>query len=431
MGNYLALQGLERGHSVTLVEERPDLGGLTRTDTFDVNGTDVIVDSFYHVILESDERLRKLLGDLGLEGTIRWTSAPAEIVSAGQGYPASSIGQMATLPALKLSDRARIGASIAASLALPMKLANRMTAVRWLGATAGRSALQAFWWPMLRAKLGTQADQVASSFMVATFRRLIQARLKGAGDRFGVLPGGYRPVFDAMAHRFVEQGGEIHTGQAVTTVESHSPVAGRPEVTATLADGSTLTADRVFVTAPGPAAAKIVPQLTPVEQRQLIDAPYLGVVCATFLLDQPPNDSYITYLVDDVGLTGVIGMHALLPPQYTGGAYLVYLPHYCAVDDSWFDDSDEVLTQRFLTALGDCFPHKTFTVLASKINRARHVVPLPLPNATPPLPFTTSIPGVYVVSAAQNTTGTLNVEATLTMADSALSALPDRQGGSN
>lgn len=431
MGAYIGLQGTAQGHSVTLLEERPDMGGLTRADTFDVNGTAVTVDSFYHVILESDERLRTLLSDLGLEGTVRWTSAPAEIVSAGLGYPASSIGQMATLPVLKLSDRARIGASIAVSLALPMKLANRITAVRWLGAIAGQSALKAFWWPMLRAKLGTQADQVASSFMVSTFRRLIQARLKGAGDRFGVLPGGYKPVFDAMAHRFIERGGEIHTGQAVTSVESQESADGGPEVTVTLADGSALTADRVFVTAPGPAAAKIVPQLTTVEQRQLTNAPYLGVVCATLLLDQAPNDSYITYLVDDVGLTGVIGMHALLPPQSTGGAYLVYLPHYCAVDDSWFDDSDEVLTDRFLTALGGCFPHKTFTVLASKINRARYVVPLPLPNATPPLPFTTSIPGVHVVSAAQNTTGTLNVEATLTMAESALRSVPDRQGGPN
>lgn len=423
MGNYLGLQGTARGHAVTLVEERPDVGGLTRTDTFDVNGTAVTVDSFYHVILESDERLRKLLNELDLERTVRWTSAPAEIVSAGKGYPATSIVQMATLPMLKLTDRARIGASVAACLALPMKLANKLTAVRWLGATAGKSALRAFWWPMLRAKLGTQADQVAASFMVSTIRRLIQARFKGAGDRFGVLPGGYKPVFEAMAHRFTEQGGQIRTGQAVTSVESRVQAGGRPEVTVTLADGSTLTGDRVFVTAPGPAAARILPQLTPTERHQLTEAPYLGVVCATLLLDQPPNDSYITYLVDDVGLTGVIGMHALLPPELTGGAYLVYLPHYCAVDDSWFDESDDVLTERFLAALGQCFPHKTFQVRASKINRARHVVPLPLPDATPPLPFTTSIPGVHVVSAAQNTTGTLNVEGTLTMADQALSEL--------
>lgn len=87
MGSYLGLQGTAQGHSVTLVEERPDMGGLTRTDTFDINGTDVTVDGFHHVILESDERLRKLLSDLGLEGTVRWTSALAEIVSAGQAIP--------------------------------------------------------------------------------------------------------------------------------------------------------------------------------------------------------------------------------------------------------------------------------------------------------------------------------------------------------
>lgn len=428
-GLRLALACLDAGDAVTLIEGKADLGGLTQTQPLEVNGRSVEVDRFYHVVLESDATLRMLLDDLGVADRVLWTSAPAELIADGQPYPASSLGQMATLPALKLTDRMRIGASIAASLALPMKLADRTTSAAWLRRVAGESAYTNFWGPILRAKLGTQADRVSATFIVSTFRRLVQARLKGAGDRFGVIPGGYGPVFEAMRDRFLAAGGEIRTGSPVvrvrpldklndSTVREHNHSAARVQVT--LEEGTVLEADRVFLTTPGPVTSKLVPDLTLHEHDQLTTQPYLGVLCATLLLDKPPNDSYITYLTDDVGLTGVIGMHALLPPEHTGGAYLVYLPHYCAPDDPWFDESDEVLHERFLNALKACFPDLQANVLAGSISRARYVVPLPLPRALEPLPFATSIPGIHVVSSAQNMTGTLNVEGTLQMADRAL-----------
>ncbi len=417
-GGYIALRGAKAGHQVVLLDQDPALGGLTATTTLDVNGTPVEVDRFYHVILEGDRRVLALLDELGLCDTVRWTAAPAEIVAEGRQYPATSLVQMATLPLLKLTDRARIGTSIAASLALPMKVADRMTAVNWLRRTAGHSALEAFWWPILRAKLGTQADRVSATFLVSTFRRLVQARLQGAGDKFGVLPHGYRPVFEALAARVQELGGEVRSGTIVQEISS-SP-DGTKVRTAT---GEELVADRVFLTTPAPVTNALLPQLTELERRQLTSAPYLGVVCGAFVLAEPPNDSYITYLVDDVGLTGVIGMHALLGTDQTAGGHLVYLPHYCGSDDEWFERTDDDLRAQLLGGLAKCFPGRNFTVLAGTVSKARHVVPLPLPRALAPLGFQTSIPGVHVVGTAQNTTGTLNVEASLELVDEALKGL--------
>ncbi|WP_072041971.1 FAD-dependent oxidoreductase [Nigerium massiliense] len=429
-GLRVALNALDRGQKVTLVEGRSEVGGLTSTQTLESPEGPVEVDRFYHVIMESDATVRALLDDLGLGGRVIFTSAPAELVSDGQQYPASSIVQMAMLPALKLADRLRIGFSGAASLALPLRLADTMTSASLLRRLAGKSAYKNFWGPILRAKLGTQADQVSATLIVSTFRRLIQARLKGAGDRFGVLPRGYAPIVSAMRARVEARGGEFRTGTAVTNVRSEG-TGEATTVTVTLEDGSELTADQVVLTTPGPVTTKLVPQLTPRERAQLTSSPYLGVVCGVYLLDTPPNDSYITYLTDDVGLTGVIGMHALLGPRYTGGGYLVYLPHYCASDDPWFDEDDDVLADRLFAAMQECFPHYTGRVLARAVNKARYVVPLPLPKADPPLPFVTSVPGVVVVSTAQNRTGTLNVEGSLSMADEASAAMAGAHDPSN
>ena len=101
----------------------------------------------------------------------------------------------------------------------------------------------------------------------------------------------------------------------------------------------------------------------------------------------------------------------------------MYLPHYCASDDPWFGEDDDVLADRLVVAMRRCFPGYSGRVLAGAVNKAPYVVPLPLPRAEPPLPYETSIPGVRVVSTAQNRTGTLNVEGSLKMADAALTTL--------
>lgn len=431
LGTVAALSGAQAGHQVVLVESGSSLGGLTATQQIPTPSGPVGCDRFYHVILESDRRLLALLRQLGLADSVLWSRVPAVVVASGQQHPASSLVEMATLPALRPVDRLRTGLSVLVSLALPRAVADRTTALAWLHRVAGRQATESFWKPILRAKLGTMAEQVTATFVVSTFRRLVLARLSGAGDRFGVLPGGYGPVFAALRARLLAAGVTVVDSCAVTDVRrtiAHPPSAnGRPpttdspgRLTVGLADGRQLHAERVIITTPGPVTARIAPDLTPRETHRLTGSPYLGVVCAALLLADPPNPAYITYLVDDVGLTGVVGMHALLNPSHTGGYHLVYLPRYCAPDDPWFDEPDEVLLERLLAAARACLPEVSLEVAGAAVSKARHVVPLPTPEAPPALPFSTSVPGLHVVSAAQNTSGTLNVEGTLEMAADAL-----------
>lgn len=418
-GMALALAASAAGQQILVLEGAAETGGLTGTMPMHVGDTEVTVDRFYHVILESDTHVLALLDQLGMRDEVRWSSAPASVVANGVSYPATSFTDMARLPALSLPSRMLIGLSIGLSLLLPRFLADRLTARRWLTLTAGPSAYRNFWAPILRAKLGNQACQVAASFLVFTFRRLVSARLSGAGDRFGVLPGGYAEVLRRMEQKITGCGGEVRTGATVVEIVTTGQSAeGRIRIT--LADGTQIFCDEVFVTTPGPITSGMLPQLTADEHDRLTAAPHLGVICGVFLVRRPPNDSYITYLVDDADLTGVIGMHALLPADETGGAALLQLPRYCASDDEWFELSDEQIRDRLLAELARCLPDYRPEVIDWAISRAPHVVPLPLPRAREPLPHQTSLPGVHVVSTAQNTSGTLNVETSLRQAETAV-----------
>lgn len=422
LGLVCAVALADRGHTVTLLESAADVGGLTASQTLTTPRGEVACDRYYHVVLETDRRVKRLFDLLGLADSIRWTSAPATVASGGIQYPATGMIDMARLPALSFGDRVRVGASIAASIALPMDVARGVTAHRWLGRVAGDTVMSNFWEPILRAKLGTRAPEVSAAFLVSTFRRLVSARLHGGGDRFGVVPHGYAPVLQALRDRVAGAGIRVRTEASVSQV-----VASEGTLRVELDEGGSLECDRVLLTTPGPVTNRLVPQLLSWERKRLTAAPYLGVICAALLLTKPPNDAYITYVVDDLGITGVIGTHALVDPATTRDYSLVYVPRYCAPDDPWFEEPEEVLLGRLVDAAKKALPGAPFEVVSGTVSKARYVMPVPTPRAPEPLPYRKSVPGLYVASAAQNFSGTLNVEGTLAMAAQALELILQEQ----
>ena len=57
---------------------------------------------------------------------------------------------------------------------------------------------------------------------------------------------------------------------------------------------------------------------------------------------------------DGVPFTAVIEMTALVDPDQLDGNHLVYLPRYVQPDDPIFDEADESIQERFVSALDRC-----------------------------------------------------------------------------
>ena len=55
---------------------------------------------------------------------------------------------------------------------------------------------------------------------------------------------------------------------------------------------------------------------------------------------------------DGVPFTAVIEMTALVDPDQLDGNHLVYLPRYVQPDDPIFDEADESIQERFVSAHG-------------------------------------------------------------------------------
>ena len=161
---------------------------------------------------------------------------------------------------------------------------------------------------------------------------------------------------------------------------------------------------------------------------------YQGIVCAALLLDQPLADYYITNITDDrVPFTAVIEMTALVDPSHFGGRTLVYLPKYLTQDDPFWKRLDSEIEAEFLGALETMYPRfQRRQVQAFQVSRVREMLAVTTVDYSATLlPATrTSLDRVFIVNSAQSANGTLNVNATLGLADRKARELQSALSGS-
>ena len=195
--------------------------------------------------------------------------------------------------------------------------------------------------------------------------------------------------------------------------------------------GSHATFDQAVLTIPSRTAARICPDLTTREKQLLEGIEYQGIVCASLLLKKPLGPYYITNITDSwVPFTAVIEMSAFVDRDEFGGKSLVYLPRYLASDDDSFEIPDDEWRRRFVEALMRMYPDlRSSDILSFKLSRERFVYALPTLGYSSRLaPRKTSLPGVWIVNSAQIVNGTLNVNETIKLAESAVGDLLHPEG---
>jgi protoporphyrinogen oxidase len=180
-----------------------------------------------------------------------------------------------------------------------------------------------------------------------------------------------------------------------------------------------MTFDRVIVTVPAPLAACLCTGLSQCEKQSLKQVSYLGIICASVLLQAPLTPYYVTNILDEtIPFTGLIEMSALVDPGQLKGHGLLYIPRYLSPDHPDFARSDEDLKTEMLAALKRMHPALSDDkILAFRISRARHVFPRPTPGYSARVPaIDSSVPGLTILNSAHILNGTLNVNETVSLA---------------
>jgi protoporphyrinogen oxidase len=420
LGLTIAHRLAQAGHHVTVLEAAPELGGLA--SAWQVG--DVTWDRFYHVVMLSDQHLRRLLAELDLDEGIDWKVTRAGFFTGDGLYQLNNALDYLRFPALNLLDKFRLGLTIL--YMAQIRNGRRLEAIPledWLIRLSGRRVFDNIWRPLLAAKLGDNYKKASASFIWSYARRFYAARQGGMKtEMFGYVPGGYARILERFAALLASEGVAIVTGWPVDRIARLAP--GGFEVNS---GEKTLAFDRMVVTTAAPLAAKICEGLTEDERERLRGVTYNGVICASLVLTRPLGGYYLTYIIDrQIPFTAVIEMSALVDPQkHLGGKTLVYLPRYVTSEDEFWRLSDGEIEQHFLAGLRKMYPDvSNEQVLAVRIARARQVYAVSTLNYSDHLPPTlTSVPGLTIVNSAHIVNASLAVNETVALAEQTVERL--------
>jgi protoporphyrinogen oxidase len=420
MGMTLAHRLAQKGYNVTIFEAAPELGGLT--SAWKVHK--FVWDKFYHVILLSDIHTLGILKELDLEDKMEWVETKTGFYTDGKLYSMSNTIEFLKFPPLNLIDKFRLGFTIfVASKLKNWKRLENIPVATWLRKWSGNNTFNKIWLPLLRAKLGENYVQTSAAFIWATIQRMYAARRSGLKkEMFGYVKGGYAQILDSYKNKLIAEGVEIKVSHLAK--EILSGFDNKPKVT--FDNGSESTFDNIIVTLPSGVAASLCKGITNEEVIKLKNTEYLGVICASVVLNRSISPYYVTNITDTwVPFTGIIEMTALVEKQTFDGKALIYLPKYLNPSDAMFDMSNEEIEKLFLDALKKMYPF----IMDSNIEyvgiaRARNVFALSTLNYSRNLPdVKTSVPGVYILNSARITNGTLNVNETIQVADDQLNEI--------
>ena len=414
LGLTLALRLRQRGHDVTVLEGASAVGGLASPQQ--IGG--YTWDRFYHVILQSDERLGGLLRELDLADRLRWSVTRTGFYVDGRLYSLSNALEFLRFPPLSLIDKGRLALTILwASRLTDWRALEQIPVTHWLRRWSGARTLRGIWLPLLKSKLGENYRRASAAFIWAIIARMYAARRAGLKrEMFGYVDGGYDSILAGLRRRLEAEGVTAILGARAERIEAD----GDGMVVRTTG-GEQHEFDRVIVTLPAPAVAALCPGLSAAERERLGRVVYQGVVCASVLLTKPLAGFYVTNITDDwVPFTAIIEMTALTGTDRFGGRTLVYLPRYLTSDDPFWGRSDEQIRRDFLEALQRMYPTlRPEDVVAFEVARARDVMALStIDYSASTMPrVATSLRNLFVVTSAQIANGTLNVNETVGLAE--------------
>lgn len=419
LGLTMAWRLMRLGYDVVVYESEEQCGGLAQP----CQVGNITWDRFYHVILLSDQELRSLFAELGIEQDIIWKESRSGFFGGGKLVPLSGPIDYLRLPTMSLWAKLRLASSLVyASRVRSWRALEAISAEAWLRRISGNEAWSKLWIPLLRAKLGDNYRKVSAAFIWAVINRLVKARRLGyRRDLFGCVAGGYSKVLDVFTSKLRAGGVQIFTNTAVRHIEHDGKEHSKTIVS--LSSGKQEAFDRVVVTLAPPLARSIIPQLSLPERTALDQIQYQGLICPAMLLKSPLAGYYLTYITDErVPFTSVIEMSALVDRAQFGGKTLVYLPCYVDPQSGMFERSEEEIRQEFIDGMKVIFPKfDSDEIIAWRMSRVRHVFAITTENYSRYAPgFQTTVKGVYLVNSAQIVNGTLNVNESVQLANRAV-----------
>lgn len=341
----------KRGHRAAVYERAPFLGG--QASTFDVGGARL--EKGYHHWFTSDTDIVDLTAEIGLGDRIRWMDSTVGTLVDGKIYAFVTPMDLLRFTAMSLPDRIRLGlATLYLQRQRDFRKYEDITADEWLKRYVGKSGYDVFWGPMMRGKFGEEHYRdVGMAWVWGKIQTRVKSRSKSMlKEKLGYPIGSFGEVFDVLAERVREQGGEVHTSAAVERVEVVDGEARGLHVALEGGETQLLEFDAVLSTTPSYVLPGLVPPLPEDYLSRLTDVSYMAAVLIVLILDRPLSDVYWLNVSDrSIPFVAAIEHTNLIPAEHYGGKHIVYLSNYLTTENPLYGMTHEQLLDEYLPHL--------------------------------------------------------------------------------
>ena len=351
------------------------------------------LDKFYHHLFRGDRHAIRLISELGLGDDLLWRRPLTVTLRDGVIHQLDSPLSLLRFSPLPIRDRLRMGAALAFLRALPNpNTLEGRTAARWIRHWMGRRAYEVVWEPLLRGKFGATADQIAMPWF--------WARVHDRTAELGYLRGGFQRLYDRLAERITQLGGELRLGTEVREVRTN-PDGG---LTVTTVAGEAISVDQVVSSLAVRVTCRLVPELPDDYRSRHEWGQAYGAHCLVLALDRPLTGSYWMNVNDPgFGFMALVEHTNYMDAADYGGRHLVYLGNYRPMDDPLMSAStDDAVAQltptlaRINTVFDASWVTNAWSFAAPF---AQPIVTVDFRDHIPP--FETPIRGLWVASMFQ------------------------------
>ena len=345
-GLAAAYELAKQGHTVHLVEASPVLGGQVRT--FEIGGGRI--ESFYHHLFRSDTVIAELIEELGLGEDLEWRASKVGMLVEGRIFRFTGALDLLRFTPVSLLTRLRLGLSaLWLRRVADWQRYEGQRAAEWIRRRAGREGYERVWGPLLRAKFGRHAPDVAMPWFWSKIYLRFASREGGplAKEQLGYLSGSFGRMVDALTESIEARGGTVLAGRPVRRVVVEDGRATGVELEPAEPGGEPelLAADIVVATVASPILARLAPELGEEYRALLEGVDYQWATVLVLALDRPLSEIYWLTATDaDCPFVVAVEQTNFRDPAEYGGKHIVYFSNYADPGDPVTDeDAPEVL----------------------------------------------------------------------------------------
>ena len=360
----------KRGVKVTVFEKDQTLGGLA--SGFRTPSWDWPLEKTYHHFFTNDKAIIALAKELGMEQDLMILSPTTSVYWNNKQYPFDTPMTILKFPGIPFPDRLRMGITAAFMKINPFwQPLEHMTAKQVFLPLNGNAAWNTIWEPLLDAKFGPYAGDIAASWL--------WGRLYKRTPHLGYFRGGFSRFVEVLALAIQKQGGIIKTNTAITDIDRKK-------------------FDAILLTVPSRVAIKLI-TFPKDYTRQLLSIPHLWAQTLILETDKPLLEKTYWLNMNDRSFPfiAVVQHTNMIDKENYGGRHIAYIGNYLPDGHPYLTLTKEQLLKKFMPHLKKI--NAKFTILNSFLFTSPFAQPVHTTMYSTRAPkLETPVPHVYLAN---------------------------------